>query len=292
MKGEKRQPWMKWYPADWRSDEEVRNCSLAARGLWVEMLCIAHKAEPYGYVLINGRALTSSQLAVQAGCSARDAEKFCAELEAAGVFSRDGDGRIYSRRMVRDQEKAERDARNGRGGGNPNLKPPDKGGVNPPDKGGVKAQKPEARSHIPDSTEPDGSVAPRSRRREPEHPLPSDWGPKPQHFVTAAKLGITAEHVPRIADNMRDWAAMHDHRRRNWDAQFSSFLRKEPGYGAKAGQHGRFDHNIGDTARDAEIRRRRALAAEAMATSGSDGSIERALRPDAEDARGDYRGRA
>jgi hypothetical protein len=63
------------------------------------------------------------------------------ELEGIGVFARDIDGTIYSRRMRRDHAKAIKDKANGKGGGNPRLK----NGVNPPDKGEDKAQKPEAR---------------------------------------------------------------------------------------------------------------------------------------------------
>ena len=45
-------PWMKFYTADWRSDPALRMCSMAARGLWVEMICLMHEATPYGQLLI------------------------------------------------------------------------------------------------------------------------------------------------------------------------------------------------------------------------------------------------
>lgn len=138
--------WMKFYPADWQSDIELRSCSLAARGLWVELICIMQKADPRGYLLVNGKKPTMALLAVLCGCSERDVSRYVAELEDAGVFSRDGGGVIYSRRILRDIEKAATDKANGAKGGNPNLK----GGVNPPDKpthnGVDKAQILEARS--------------------------------------------------------------------------------------------------------------------------------------------------
>lgn len=129
-------PWLKFYPTDWRADPALRMCSLAARGLWMEMLCIMHEAEPYGSLRVNGRPVTEKQLSALAGGEVGD---LLCELEDAGVFSRDDDGTVYSRRMQRDAEKAARDKANGKGGGNPSLKR----GVNPPDK----AQKPEARGH-------------------------------------------------------------------------------------------------------------------------------------------------
>lgn len=141
-------PWLKFYPSDWRSDPALRMCSIGARGLWMEMLCVMHEND--GALSINGRALTTRQLANLAGCAVEEVDSLLSELEEAGVFSRRDDYTIYSRRMIRDAEKAETDKANGRKGGNPKIKP----GVNPTDNGEVKAQKPEARSHIPEDPPP------------------------------------------------------------------------------------------------------------------------------------------
>jgi len=134
---------MKFYPADWRSDPKLRLCSLAARGLWMEMLALMHEAEPYGHLTISGREMTPRELANLVGIATRTASKLLEELEINGVYSRDKEGIIFSRRMVRDAEKAQKDRENGAKGGNPRLM----GGVNPPDK----AQKPEARSQKPET---------------------------------------------------------------------------------------------------------------------------------------------
>lgn len=123
-------PWLKFYPSDWRADPALRMCSLAARGLWMEMLCLMHEAVPRGSLLINGQPVNEKQLAALCGVSLRDVVTCLAQLGTAGVFSREDNGTIYSRRMRRDQEKAERDKANGKAGGNPTLK----AGVNPPDK--------------------------------------------------------------------------------------------------------------------------------------------------------------
>lgn len=141
-------PWLKFYPSDWRSDPALRMCSIAARGLWMEMLCVMH--ENNGELSVNGRGLTPRQLATLAGCP--DVEDLLSELEDAGVFSRRDDGTIFSRRMIRDAQKAAQDKENGKKGGNPKIKSSDKQGVNPPDKGEDKAQKPEARSQSMDAS--------------------------------------------------------------------------------------------------------------------------------------------
>lgn len=129
-------PWLKFYPSDWRADPALRMCSIGARGLWMEMLCVMHEASPRGSLLINGRHLTPRQLASLAGVSVDEVEALLAELEEAGVFSRDEGGQIYSRRMRRDDEKAAQNKEYGHRGGNPALK----GRDNPADKAEDKAQ--------------------------------------------------------------------------------------------------------------------------------------------------------
>lgn len=142
------QPWLKFYPQDWRSDEKLRLCSLAARGLWIEMLSLMHRAERYGQLLIGGVAPTPEQLAVQVGASASEVSILISELENAGVFSRTGAGVMYSRRMKMDQKKSENARKNGKKGGNPSLgkQTGNKASVNLVDKGEDKTQIPEARS--------------------------------------------------------------------------------------------------------------------------------------------------
>lgn len=155
-------PWLKFYPSDWRSDPALRLCGLAARGLWIELLCIMHEAEPRGYLLVNSAPLSERQVAALIGSTVKEVTGLIAELDEAGVLSRTESGIIFSRRIVRDSEKAERDKANGGKGGNPNLRGRVNGGVNPhtpvggvkpPVNGGDKAQKPEARSQTEPSHE-------------------------------------------------------------------------------------------------------------------------------------------
>lgn len=143
-------PWMKFYPADWRADPALRMCSLAARGLWMEMLAIMHEATPRGDLLVNGRPVTPAQLASLSGCPVVEIDEALSELGNAGVFSVRRNGVIYSRRMERDEIKSRKNRANGKMGGNPSLgKQREKtGSDNPPDK----AQKPEARSQIPEGS--------------------------------------------------------------------------------------------------------------------------------------------
>lgn len=114
-------PWMKFYPQDWRADEKLRMCSLAARGLWIEMLALMHRSERYGHLLVSGRVPTDAQLAVLVGASPEQVAMLLDELACADVFSRAASGAIYSRRMTRDKRKSEKARKNGKKGGDASL---------------------------------------------------------------------------------------------------------------------------------------------------------------------------
>jgi DNA-binding Lrp family transcriptional regulator len=116
-----KRPAFQFYPSDWRKDSGLRLCSLAARGLWVELMCIAHESEEYGKLKQNGRGFSHKTLAKLVGLSPQTTLKLLKELEENGVFSRDEDGAIYSRRMVRDEELRKIRAEAGSKGGNPIL---------------------------------------------------------------------------------------------------------------------------------------------------------------------------
>ena len=223
-------PWLKWYPADWRADPRLRDCSLAARGLWVELLGLMHEADPYGHLIIAGNAPTPQKLATHVGATVAAVRSALDELERSGVFSRNPDGVIYSRRMVRDREKAERDRLNGKGGGNPSLKPPVNEGVNPPDNREDKAQRPEARGQKlqRQGQEQSGAVAasPPTTRRKSRLPdgwaLPKAWGEWAQ-----AERGWPADEVRRVAALFADHWRGKGEARADWLATWRNWVRRE-----------------------------------------------------------------
>ncbi len=188
-----KQPWLKFFPSDWRADPALRMCSLAARGLWIEMLCLMHEARPHGSLLVNGKPVTAAQLANLVGAGVAEVEGFLAELEEAGVFSRDADGALYSRRMRRDEERAAVNRVNGRAGGNPSLKAGVNPPVNPAVKAGDKAQKPESRLQTP---EPENSAAlhpphsPSERRASYAGPVEGEGGAKLDEIEAACRAAL------------------------------------------------------------------------------------------------------
>ena len=138
--------WTKFYWSDWLSEPALRLCSYAARGLWMDMLCIAATHDPIGYVAVAGRGLDETSIARMTGGQESEVSALLGELERNGVFSRDRQRRIYSRRMVSDARKVAEAKKNGKLGGNPTLgnKRGNSASVNPSDMGVLKPHKPEA----------------------------------------------------------------------------------------------------------------------------------------------------
>lgn len=149
-----KRPAFQFYPADWRTDPALELCSLAARGLWISMLCIAHEATPYGYLSVNNRQISTAQLARMVGESPTIVAKLLRELESAGVFSRTEDGVIYSRRMVKDEAVRNARANGGAAGGSHGGKGGQHGA-----KGG-RPRKPKDGSDSPENTYPQATEKP------------------------------------------------------------------------------------------------------------------------------------
>ncbi len=43
-----KRPSFQFYPADWRNNSKLRRCSEAARGAWVDVMCVLHDSDEYG----------------------------------------------------------------------------------------------------------------------------------------------------------------------------------------------------------------------------------------------------
>jgi len=103
-------PYIKFYPGDWLRDD-VSACSLAAQGLWLRMMLVAHDSANYGFLEINGSPMPHAMIARKCGCGLAEFEELFAELESAGVPSRASNGSVYSRRMARDGEQKRKNSK-------------------------------------------------------------------------------------------------------------------------------------------------------------------------------------
>lgn len=187
-----KRPAFQFYPGDWLEEKGLRASSLAARGLWIDLMCFMHQGVPYGHLRNeSGHALTVQEIARSVGDSPRTVAALIAELERHVVFSRNADGVIYCRRMVRDE--ATRTAR--AAGGvksleHPNVPPPKHPLPDPsdhPSGGSLQGSfggSPSSSSSSSSSTdrtesevEPSPSVGPRAKRKR--HPTDRPTGSCP-----------------------------------------------------------------------------------------------------------------
>jgi hypothetical protein len=117
-----KRPSFQFYPGDWLNDAALRTVSVPARGLWIEMICVMHQGSDYGYLKVNHKVILTPNLARMVGATLAETEAWLEELDSAGVFGRDVDGCIFSKRMIRDEEVRSARAAGGKLGGNPALK--------------------------------------------------------------------------------------------------------------------------------------------------------------------------
>jgi len=180
---------MKFYPSDWRADPLLRSCEPLSRYVWLEMIGLMHEAEPYGHLIFAGRPMAPGVLARMIAMEAGDVEAALVELEAMGVLSRTSEGIIYSRRMVRDEEKHRRASTFGKRGARakaqrdkeetPPLKGTPEGTPKPPHEGepegGLEGTH-QPRVQSPDSPHIDPPEG--GRRVKPlKFPIPDDFDP-------------------------------------------------------------------------------------------------------------------
>jgi hypothetical protein len=98
-----KRPAFQFYPKDWREDLALQSCSLAAQGLWINMMCLMHAGTPYGHLAVNGHPMADADASRLLGVSLAEYRRLVKELETKGVPGRDSGEVLFSRRMVRDE---------------------------------------------------------------------------------------------------------------------------------------------------------------------------------------------
>ena len=100
-----RLPFMQWYPNDIRGEAGYRICSLAARGLWRDLLDVMWTCPERGVLKTGSLVWGVKEIAAEVGSSFTEIERALAELKATGIYSVTEDGAIYNRRMVREERE-------------------------------------------------------------------------------------------------------------------------------------------------------------------------------------------
>jgi len=112
-------PWFMFYSGDWLTDPDLRRCSSAARGVWIDMLCLMDKCEERGALVTGGQPWAQEDVCAAIGGDPSVTLSCVVELLAKGVVQRRYDGALYSRRMFHDEQVRQERAKAGRKGGRP-----------------------------------------------------------------------------------------------------------------------------------------------------------------------------
>jgi hypothetical protein len=82
-----KRPAFQWYPGDWLRATETRVCSLAARGLWIDMICLMHEGRPYGHLRVGTMDIQPGDLARMVGAPEADVAELLA-LSRSTIYAR------------------------------------------------------------------------------------------------------------------------------------------------------------------------------------------------------------
>lgn len=183
-------PYIQFFTGDWLKDPALRLCSPAARGAWIDMLCLMAESDSRGILRTNGVAWTEKDVARVIGID----PKFILELVQKGVCRKaKRSGTLFSARMVRDEVKRHRLARNGQKGGKSSKQHPEQ-----------KPSKPQAKSEQPIEQNPKLhiSYSDSEQRREDSSSgavAPDDAGTQPVQSKTTKRPRYSEQDLERAA---------------------------------------------------------------------------------------------
>lgn len=117
-------PAIMFYTGDWLKEPTLRASSLAARGLWIDMLCFMHESPCRGYMMLTPiLPMKTVHIARAVGITEDECHGLLKELYQNGVAAYEELESIgscwYSRRMVRDEATRQKLSDAGKRGGRP-----------------------------------------------------------------------------------------------------------------------------------------------------------------------------
>lgn len=77
----KHKPWMKLYVQHWLGDQRLNLCGPASHGLLINLMAMAHDAEPYGFIKDGNGAVDAQTMSRMRAWNRQTVGKAWAELE-------------------------------------------------------------------------------------------------------------------------------------------------------------------------------------------------------------------
>lgn len=122
------QPYIPLYVMDFMTDEKLANCSAESTGVYIRLMCVLHKMEEYGVILLKQKDRQSGnilhdfalKLSRQMPYDVDCIERSLAELVEEGVVVLEKN-KLYQKRMVKDGELSSKRAESGKKGGKQNF---------------------------------------------------------------------------------------------------------------------------------------------------------------------------
>ena len=117
------QPYLPLYVQDFLTDEKLRECSAESIGVYIMLMCLMHKSEEYGTILLRQKDKQTGwqisdfarKLVRHLPYSEEVIERALTELLEEGVLNIEGD-RLYQKRMVKDGKVSEMRSKAGKKG--------------------------------------------------------------------------------------------------------------------------------------------------------------------------------
>jgi DNA-binding transcriptional regulator YhcF (GntR family) len=99
-------PFMQFYPDQWLTEPGLKACSLAARGLWIELLCHMWKATERGVLKTGKQVWGIPEIANAVSADPKTAQELLSDLLRHAVTQRrKRDGALICRRMVKEERR-------------------------------------------------------------------------------------------------------------------------------------------------------------------------------------------
>ena len=96
-------PSFAFYPGDWLKDPNLRRCSHTAKGVWIDVLCLAFEGSVRGVFVTGDVPWSLKDIGCAIGGNLDVTIEGLQELVSKGVLKQREDGAYYSKRMVDDE---------------------------------------------------------------------------------------------------------------------------------------------------------------------------------------------
>jgi hypothetical protein len=97
-------PHIQFYIGDWRKDVGVQSLSYHYRGIWLELLMLMHCSEQRGRLVLNAKPMSDPSISRLLGLTQQEGANAIQVLLESAVASRDSEGALICRRMVKEEE--------------------------------------------------------------------------------------------------------------------------------------------------------------------------------------------